>query len=656
VNRAAEILFNYLRDVIYNPARAKLDLEQLPEDFRDLGQGLEYLVECVFETKQIAHALSRGDLDGKQPSRGNELAAPLKSLQASLKHLTWQTEQVAKGDYRQRVDFMGSFAAAFNTMVQLLDERRQALMDEKSKLTQYVNLLLSNCIDIILIFGTDGKLALASNSFLQSCQFSAQDDVQGKTFQELFAPLAIPEDLRQMHELLRIALSDKASSESSLELDFKHSGTMRFYRVSVTPMLDENKIIVGAMTILHDETATVLAQRETERARALAERSSYAKTHFLARMSHEMRTPMNAIIGMTNIARTSDGERTTYCLDKISEASQHLLGVIDDVLDMSNLETDSLELSCAEVGLENMLRRVTDSFLFSINERKQKFIADYDKNLPANIITDEKRLSQVISNLLSNAVKFTPESGSITFTASVSARENDLCTLLFAVKDTGIGMSEDEKRHIFVPFEQADGGLSRKYEGTGLGLAISKRLVEMLDGRIWAESELDAGSSFFFEIKARSVSGASIPTNVTGGEREEQNLDGMDFSGKSVLVAEDIEINREIMSALLEETGIEISFANDGAQAVEKFSSAAKPYDIILMDIHMPEMDGYEATRRIRASAHPQAKSVPIVAMTANVFQQDIDNCLACGMNDHLGKPVEFATVIEKLRKYLAGT
>ncbi|MDR3362894.1 MAG: hypothetical protein LBO64_08665, partial [Desulfovibrio sp.] len=164
MNAVAETFFNYLRDVIYNPARAKLDLEQIPEDFRDLGQGLQYLTDCIFETKEIAKALSQGVLDGKQPSRGNELAAPLKSLQASLKHLTWQTQRIASGDYGQRVEFMGSFAANFNLMVQQLEERRKIYADERSKLSRYVNLLLDNCIDIILLFDTKEQLVLASKS------------------------------------------------------------------------------------------------------------------------------------------------------------------------------------------------------------------------------------------------------------------------------------------------------------------------------------------------------------------------------------------------------------------------------------------------------------------------------------------------------------
>jgi CheY-like chemotaxis protein len=374
-------------------------------------------------------------------------------------------------------------------------------------------------------------------------------------------------------------------------------------------------------------------------------------------MSHEMRTPMNAIMGMLSIARSAtEIERKEYCLDRISEASQHLMGVINDILDTAKIESDKLELSYDRVDFREMVRRVTNLASFSVNERRQKLVVEVDENIPC-IITDGQRLAQVVSNLLSNAVKFTPEEGGISLTAKKIAEDDGLCTIRCLVKDTGIGISDEQRRQLFRPFEQADGSINRKFGGTGLGLAISKHLVEMMGGRIWVESELGSGASFFFEISARR---ADEPQTKDGAPREELHAaaaegvsDDNIFEGKRILIAEDVDINREIIDALLTHTGVEISFARNGAEAVDKFASAANGFDLILMDIHMPDVDGYEATRRIRASALPGSDTTPIIAMTANVFREDVERCLACGMNDHIGKPVDKDRVIAKLRTYL---
>jgi CheY-like chemotaxis protein len=271
-------------------------------------------------------------------------------------------------------------------------------------------------------------------------------------------------------------------------------------------------------------------------------------------------------------------------------------------------------------------------------------------DVPWIIISDEQRLAQVIANLLSNAVKFTHEGGEISLAAAVSASDGDICRIRVVVTDNGIGISEEQKPKLFRSFEQADGSISRKYGGTGLGLSISKHIVELMGGRIWVESELGRGSAFIFEINARAedvYEGA--PPNET--ERAESD-DGV-FRGKTILLAEDVEINCEVFSSLVEHTDIDIDFARDGQEAVDMFMAEPDRYDMILMDIHMPEMDGYEATRRIRASEHKNARTIPIVAMTANVFREDIERCKAAGMNDHLGKPIDAGEVIRKLREYI---
>jgi CheY-like chemotaxis protein len=219
------------------------------------------------------------------------------------------------------------------------------------------------------------------------------------------------------------------------------------------------------------------------------------------------------------------------------------------------------------------------------------------------------------------------------------------------VRDTGIGISREQQSRVFNSFEQADGGISRKFGGTGLGLAITKRIVEMMDGRIWVESELGKGSSFIFTITAALPPEYSETPNSE--PPEDESAGNMDFTGRRILLAEDIEVNREIVMTLLEPTGVVLDCAENGLAALEKFEANPAAYDMIFMDVHMPEMDGYMATRRIRALDCPEAVSVPIIAMTANVFTEDVQKCLAAGMSDHIGKPIDFNEVLKKLAKYM---
>jgi signal transduction histidine kinase/DNA-binding response OmpR family regulator len=659
---------------------------------------------------------------------------------------------------------------------------------EKTRLDQYMNLLMANCPDLILFFNKEGRLILASDSFLKRCRIPINAMIRGKTFAEVFEPVLTREFLERMDRLFGITLRERRPVDAEQDIDFGGDGDARHYLIQLIPMLEDDGVSEGSAIFFYDTTEIVRAQREAERARDLAEQSTRAKSDFLSRMSHEMRTPMNAIIGMTTIARASnDPARKEYCLGKISEASVHLLGVINDILDMSKIEANKFELSMSEFNFEKMLRRVTNVIGFRVDEKHQNLFVELDGDIPENIVSDEQHLAQVITNLLSNSVKFTPEYGSIWIYATKISLEDDVCTLRVAVKDSGIGVSEEQQKRLFTSFEQADGSISRRFGGTGLGLAISKRIVELMDGRIWIESELGHGSTFIFEIKVKAASKnerRKLPPNVnwknlsvlavddapeileivnailrpygvaceaaaTGEEaleiiesRREKPFDvffvdwrlpgidgaeltrrikhicgpnpviimisaadwteieplakdaGVDgflqkplfpsmlfnvinecmsgasvlgeetaksgadadngiFAGKRVLLAEDVAINCEILASLIEHTGVELDYAEDGRIALEKFTAAPDAYDMILMDVHMPNMDGYEATRRVRASDAATAKTIPIIAMTANVFREDIERCRAAGMNDHLGKPIDAAEVIAKMREYL---
>jgi CheY-like chemotaxis protein len=362
---------------------------------------------------------------------------------------------------------------------------------------------------------------------------------------------------------------------------------------------------------------------------------------------------------MTDIGKNAASlERKNYTLNRIEEASTHLLGVINDVLDMSKIEANKLELSFIEFNFEKTLRRGVNVVNFRAEEKRQKLTINIDRNIPGALIGDDQRLAQVVANLLGNAVKFTPENGSINLDARFEKEEDGLCTIQISVTDTGIGLSGEQQEKLFQSFQQAESSTVRKYGGTGLGLAISKNIVEMMGGRIWVQSEPGKGSTFSFTIKAKRVDSINECLGMDEMQIEETGTDIADiagqFAGRRMLLAEDVEINAEIVLSLLEPSKIQIDCAKNGKEAVRMFCDTPEKYDLIFMDVQMPEMDGYEATRRMRAQNTPKASTIPIIAMTANVFREDIEKCLETGMNDHLGKPLDFNEVKKKLRAYLS--
>jgi signal transduction histidine kinase/CheY-like chemotaxis protein len=406
----------------------------------------------------------------------------------------------------------------------------------------------------------------------------------------------------------------------------------------------------------------------------IAEAASRAKSDFLANMSHEIRTPLNAVIGMTTIgAQTTRPERKDYAFSRIKEASEHLLGVINDILDMSKIEAGKLELSEVSFRLRDVVERVKNVMRFKADEKGIDFNVRVARDVPEAIYADDLRLTQVITNLVGNAVKFTPEGGSITVEVLLdeegaaagagagtgegagagmppAGADGDWVGLRFLITDTGIGISEEQRSKLFQSFQQAEVGTARSYGGTGLGLALSKQIVEMMGGRIWVDSVLGKGSTFGFSIRATRAEMADADSGLALASEQ---LKPGEFAGFTVLLVEDIDVNREIVEALLEGSGLEIVAAANGEEAVTAFRSDPLRYSLILMDIEMPVMDGYQATALIRASEHPRATEVPIIAMTANVFREDIERSVAAGMNAHLGKPVDLSAAIAVLRQYL---
>jgi signal transduction histidine kinase/DNA-binding response OmpR family regulator len=521
---------------------------------------------------------------------------------------------------------------------------------------------------------------------------------------------------------------------------------------------------------------------ELERVSRIAEEASRAKSEFLANMSHEIRTPLNAVIGMTSIgAASEDIERKDYAFGRIKDASEHLLGVINDILDMSKIEAGKLELESAVFDFEGILHKTADIMRFLIDSHKQRFYVYIDPNIPRCFNGDPQRLSQVITNLLSNATKFTPEDGVIRVRAVLVSQEASAATIQIEVSDTGIGISEEQQSRLFKKFTQAESGTFRKFGGTGLGLTISKHIVEMMDGKLWVTSVPGEGSTFIFTVRLQCAPDsqndemlekalmlhpkllaadsdaetnmlfkelaerlsvqcdaagspdeifdllpvssydlcfvginpedpgspglvrrirASLPrgtmlvliTSTEPGESEyalrqaganriigkpifpsditqliiehampetaykpvrgDSENKGI-FKGQRVLLVDDLPLNREIVISMFASTELSFDTAEDGEQAVKMFESSPERYELILMDLIMPVMDGLEASQLIRKLDLPRAKEIPIIAMTANVFKEDVDRCIAAGMNSHLGKPLNKNEAIELLKKYL---
>lgn len=375
-----------------------------------------------------------------------------------------------------------------------------------------------------------------------------------------------------------------------------------------------------------------------------AETANKSKSEFLARMSHEIRTPLNAIIGLSTIARhyEDDPKKVDNCLTKIDSSSKVLLSLINDILDMSAIENNKMKLAASPFNLRTTLENIRDIYQPQCANKKIALNAKFDVPDPL-VVGDELRVSQILLNLLSNAYKFTPENGEIQFEAQSTSHQEGKAYYRFLIKDNGVGMSEEMQKRLFKPFEQENAETAQKYGGSGLGLSIVKSLVQMMGGTISALSALNQGTTFTIDLPFALAPEKPLET---AEDKKQLASDAYDFHGAHVLLAEDNAINREIAVELLKMVHIVTDCASNGEEAVAMFSASKEgEYQLILMDIQMPVMNGYEATKVIRASQRKDGKSVPIFAMTANAYPEDVTHALSFGMNGHIAKPIDPPTL-----------
>ncbi|MDR3314953.1 MAG: response regulator [Coriobacteriales bacterium] len=518
--------------------------------------------------------------------------------------------------------------------------------------------LFATTPNLMAILDEQGRVNYISKRLAEMAGLDDPQKAIGQKLWELFE-----------NENLNTLFADVFTNRSFLEgtQTIEVEGQLCYFHVAADRMHGDTE---GMLIDLRDVTpimeahvAAENARVAAEDARAAAEEASRAKSEFLANMSHEIRTPMNAIIGMTAIGENAPNpERKDYCFGKIKEASQHLLGVINEILDMSKIEAKKLELSPVSFNYEKMLRAVVSIVSFRMEEKQQKLTFLLDEHIPQCLVGDDQRIAQVITNLTGNAVKFTPDGGEITLRTRLVEEVDGLCTIQIDVEDNGIGIDEAQQAKLFNSFQQAESSTSRKFGGSGLGLAISKNLVELMGGKIEVVSELGGGSAFSVTLTLMRCLDEGLQTKdaikgmLDGADTFSQEIareSRKSFAGSRLLLVEDVEVNREIVLALLEPSLLNIDCAENGREALACFEAAPDAYDIILMDVQMPEMDGYEATRRIRALEAPEAKAIPIIALTANVFKDDIEQALAAGMDGHLGKPLDLDNVLATLSQHL---
>ena len=503
----------------------------------------------------------------------------------------------------------------------------------RSKQEKYMHLLLANCPDIIMMFDEEDRLAYCTDAFLTYTGVRNFGLISGMHCAEIFRRYTNP----VWEPILVAAIAQSKRERITLTIERMEGGTdlpeLRTYSAQVSPMVDDGDVALGSMMLLHNQTEILKAKDQ-------AERASNAKSDFLATVSHEIRTPMNAIIGISNILKkTSLTQEQLMHLENIQNSSYVLLNLINDILDISKIEAGKLELIHDYFSLRNLLDSLSATFIVMSEQSGLRFVCEFADDLPEVLCGDEKRLRQVLTNLLTNAQKYTEE-GYVWF----RAMRIEGGKLRFEVQDTGVGIREEDLPRLYNSFEQLDLVRNKKVVGTGLGLAIASKLCQLMDGAISVESEYGRGSIFAVTV--------SIPEGQLSDLEEEISMKDIRFTAPTarVLLVDDIDINLMIARAMLEDYDIVPDEAINGVKALDMV--IGHEYDLIFMDHMMPEMDGIEATNLIR-QMDGYAKTVPIVALTANAVSSAVETFMRNGFNDFVSKPIDPAELSRCLYKWL---
>jgi len=667
---------------------------ELPEDYPDneIRQAAGYINKFIAEynsATDLIYTLSRGELDF-DPPRGKMLTMQsLKNLQASLRHLTWTTQQIARGDFSHEVDFMGDFSAAFNSMTRQLKDSFEALEKSRAEARRLLAETQKRNAELTIInrvgqeltgeLDPDKMIALAGRTLSEALEaHTLYIALYDKSADRIHFPFFKAGDhkieqpsmplgrgltsliLQSVRPLLCETLQQQVEQGALVA-----AGNCETYLG--VPILTGKKAI-GVLSVQHPQPArytqedvrlvsTIAANlgmalenarlyKENLAARKAAEEATRAKSEFLANMSHEIRTPMNAIMGMAHLALKTDLTPKQYdYLKKVDISARSLLGIINDILDFSKIEAGKLDMEAVDFQLGETLDNVSTLIGVKTQEKGLELLFKIDPAVPTALVGDPLRLGQILINLANNAVKFT-ESGEIVVTTELVEKSDTRTTLKFEVRDTGIGMTAEQAAKLFQPFVQADSSTTRKYGGTGLGLTISKRLAEMMGGNIGVESRPGQGSTFSFT----AVFGL-------GKEKARQKFKpAQDLRGMKVLVVDDNATSREIFQEMLESFLFAPTLAPSGSEGIAELEQAPpdRPFELVIMDWQMPGMDGIEASKRIKS--HTGLNRIPaIILVTAYGREEIMQQAEAAGLEGFLLKPVSpsmlFDTIMQALGK-----
>ena len=520
---------------------------------------------------------------------------------------------------------------------------------------QIVNALSRDYLNIFLIDADSGMAKILKlDGYVTTGLEKGKDKVYPyeATCQQYIEERVHPEDKEMMWEALRLGTVVHELSENGEYVSAYKTlvdGEKHYYQFKYMPMENSPHIIAAFQNI----DALIMKERKVqetlEAALKAEEKSNRAKSMFLNSMSHDIRTPLNAIIGCTTLALShlDDAEAMKKYLSRIKVAGKHLLSLVNDVLDMNHIESGNVEIESFPVHLPDFIEKLEMILQSSVAEKNLHLTIDLENIKHADVLTDRLRLNQVLLNILSNSVKYTEEGGHILFRVEeLDDAPEGYGQYVFTIKDDGVGMSPEFVEHIFETFSREQTTTVSGVQGSGLGMSIAKHIVDLLGGNIHVTSEKGKGTE--------SVVSLQFQVCDSQVEIEEEGKDTENFAGKKILLVEDNELNREIAVEILQESGLDIDTAGDGTIAVKKVLQARPGmYDLILMDIQMPMMDGYEATKQIRNSGKEEIADIPIIAMTANAFAEDRNKALQAGMNGYIAKPIDIEVMMETLRKFL---